>query len=303
VAAKDPDQLDLFSRGEPVGFLKGKESTVGLDVFSRGEPAPALIVTIGNWAGATASTYTFAATTAGVATHFGATASTWTLNATDSGAATHYGTTASTWTLNATAAGTRTRLGSTATTETLTITTAGVATHYAATASTWTLSRTTAGVATHYGATATTITFNATDTGASTHYGATSSTWTLNAATAAFANYHGATASVWTLSITTGTAPEATPTLVTAPKRPLYQQEGIPLHLEAGTARILVRALAPQLRIGVIIASPALRMRANACTTNSSLTIEPAAVDTIYRAQRDPQSIDLDRELAILLEA
>ena len=189
---------------------------------------------------------------------------------------------------------------------------AGATEHFGATSSTWTFSKAVAGYATKTGATSSTWTFTKAVAGHKTTTGATTSTWTLTATTAGTKTTAGTTYSLWTFQATTAGAvegqTETPPTVVGAGRprrRPIVQAipEGKPLHLEPQTARVLIRAIAPRLTIGLVIASPTLRARAHAAAPSISYLPAAAKVVTFHRAERDPSSLDLDRELAVLLEA
>jgi hypothetical protein len=44
MSQKNPDNADVFIRGESLPFLQGKESTLTADVWNRSEAVPVLIV-------------------------------------------------------------------------------------------------------------------------------------------------------------------------------------------------------------------------------------------------------------------
>ena len=159
-----------------------RASEVILSVFGGGGPTEHL--------GATASTYTFSATTAGVRESFGATATPIAFTATTAGA--------------------REAFGATATPIAFTATTAGVRTAFGATATPITFTATTAGFKEAFGATATPIVFTATTAGFKTAAGATASTYTFSATTAGFKEAFGAAALPIVFSATTAGAVTAT---------------------------------------------------------------------------------------------
>lgn len=98
----------------------------------------------------------------------------------------------------------------------------------------------------------------------------------------------------------------ATPdTPSTGPKLLPLPPEGKPLFLRPRPARVFVRATTPKTRYGFAITSPQppVRARSNAPTLDLRFTKLLSKASIRYRAERDPLSLDLDRDLAVLLEA
>ncbi len=273
-----------------------------------------LLPTLTEWFGATNSPYSFVKDVRGYATKAAATNSPYTFVKDVRGYATKTGATASTWTFNATTAGVRVRLGVTASTYVFTKDVRGYATKAGATASTYTFGKAVAAYDTHFGATASTYTFvkavaGDRSAGATTHFGATASTYTFVKAVSAKITAFSSVAMPITFNATTvgggGVAVVVNPNQgqANAPQRKRLL-EGRPLHLKTTPARILVRAVAPQLTVGLVVTSPTVRASAHAAAPTFFIgPSKPATVTTIFRAERDLNSIDLDRELAVLLEA